>query len=197
MEENNEIMSQYETADQHISVRITPKEKRLFTKWCRENRLTKSQGIRKLITDRLESPEPTQESNNVATNQLNEKVKELQQTVLEIKEQLKKRPKPKEKTWSETAEKIVSYSDDANVIHVPAHRLEKKMLFKDEIAVLIGCSVKTLSNIGKYVTQDGEPIFINKGKIANKGIFDCSGVHSDAFAERFQVFVDWSRLLPK
>ena len=194
MDENNEMEVQFEPATEHISVRITVTEKRMFIKWCRENRLTKSQGIRRLITDRLASPEEKQE----ATSNLSREVEELKRTVREIREQLINKPKPIAKSWTKTFDKVVKEVRlPSDTIEVPVHRLEEKMLFKDEIAVLIGCSVKTLSNIGKYVTQDGEPIFINKGKIANKGIFDCSGVHSDAFAERFQVFVDWSRLLPK
>ena len=193
MDENNEMEVPFEPADQHISVRITTKEKKLFIKWCKELRLSKSQGIRKLIVDRLASPAQKQQ----ATDDLSDEVRELKRAISEIKKQLGSSPKPKPQTWSEVAEKVVKISDDANVIHVPAHRLEEKMLFKDEIAVLIGCSVKTLSNIRKYVDQDGEPIFINKGKVANKGIFDCSGVHADAFAERLQVDVDWSRLQPK
>jgi len=51
IEENNEMEVPFEPADQHISVRITPTEKRIFIKWCIENRLTKSQGIRKLINE--------------------------------------------------------------------------------------------------------------------------------------------------
>ena len=194
MDENNEMEVQFEPATEHISVRITVTEKRMFIKWCRENRLTKSQGIRRLITDRLAPPEEKQE----ATNNLSREVEELKRTVREIREQLINKPKPIAKSWTKTFDKVVKEVRlPSDTIEVPVHRLEEKMLFKDEIAVLIGCSVKTLSNIGKYVTQDGEPIFINKGKIANKGIFDCSGVHADAFAERLQVDVDWSRLLPK
>jgi len=194
MDENNEMEVQFEPATEHISVRITVTEKRMFIKWCRENRLTKSQGIRRLITDRLASPEEKQE----ATSNLSREVEELKRTVREIREQLINKPKPIAKSWTKTFDKVVKEVRlPSDTIEVPVHRLEEKMLFKDEIAVLIGCSVKTLSNIGKYVTQDGEPIFINKGKIANKGIFDCSAVHADAFAERLQVNVDWSRLLPK
>lgn len=194
IEENNELEVHFEPADQHISVRITPTEKRMFIKWCRENRLTKSQGIRRLITDRLATPEKKQE----ATNDITREVEELKKTVREIREQLLSKPKPKPKSWREHLDKVVKAAEPlGDTIEVPAHRLEDKMLFKNEIAVLIGCSVKTLTNIGKYVTQDGEPLFINKGKIANKGIFDCSGVHADAFAERFQVNVDWNRLTPK
>ena len=107
-------------------------------------------------------------------------------------------PKPKPKSWTEHLDKVVKAAEPlGDTIEVPAHRLEDKMLFKNEIAVLIGCSVKTLSNMAKYVTHDGEPIFINKGMIGNKGIFDCSAVHADAFAENLQVNVDWSRLQPK
>ena len=193
MDENNEMEVPFEPADQHISVRITTKEKRLFIKWCKELRISKSQGIRKLIVDRLASPEQIQE----ATDNLTDEIKELKRAISEIRKQIGSSSKPKKQTWSEAAEKVLNISDDAKVIHVPAHRLEEKMLFKDEIAVLIGCSVKTLSNIGKYVTQDGEPIFINVGKVANKGLFDCSRAHADAFAERLQVNVDWSRLQPK
>ena len=194
MDENNEMEVQFEPATEHISVRITVTEKRMFIKWCRENRLTKSQGIRRLITDRLASPEEKQE----ATNNLSKELEELKRSVREIREQFINKPKPIAKSWTKTFDKVVKEVRlPSDTIEVPVHRLEEKMLFKDEIAVLIGCSVKTLSNIGKYVTQDGEPIFINRGKIANKGIFDCSAVHADAFAERLQVDVDWSRLQPK
>tara|TARA_Y100001937_G_scaffold120297_1_gene177320 strand:+ start:747 stop:1331 length:585 start_codon:yes stop_codon:yes gene_type:complete len=194
MEENNEMGVHFEPADQHISVRITPTEKRMFIKWCRENRLTKSQGIRRLITDRLATPEKKQE----ATNDITREVEELKKTVREIREQLLSKPKPIARSWTEPLAKVVKEVEpQGDTIKVPAHRLEKKLLLKSEIAVLIGCSVKTLSNISTYVTQDGEPIFINMGKVANKGVFDCSGVHADAFAERFQVDVDWSRLSPE
>jgi len=194
MEENNEMGVHFEPADQHISVRITPTEKRMFIKWCRENRLTKSQGIRRLITDRLATPEKKQE----ATNDITREVEELKKTVREIREQLLSKPKPIARSWTEPLAKVVKEVEpQGDTIKVPAHRLEKKLLLKSEIAVLIGCSVKTLSNISTYVTQNGEPIFINMGKVANKGVFDCSGVHADAFAERFQVDVDWSRLSPE
>lgn len=194
MEENDEMEVQFEPATEHISVRITVTEKRMFIKWCRENRLTKSQGIRRLITDRLATPEKKQE----ATNDITREVEELKKTVREIREQLLSKPKPIARSWTEPLAKVVKEVEpQGDTIKVPAHRLEKKLLLKSEIAVLIGCSVKTLSNISTYVTQDGEPIFINMGKVANKGVFDCSGVHADAFAERFQVDVDWSRLSPE
>ena len=194
MEENDEMEVLFEPATEHISVRITVTEKRMFIKWCRENRLTKSQGIRRLITDRLATPERKQE----ATNDITREVEELKKTVREIREQLLNKPKPIARSWTEPLAKVVkNVEPQGDAIKVPAHRLEKKLLLKSEIAVLIGCSVKTLSNISQYVTQDGEPIFINMGKIANKGVFDCSGVHADAFAERFQVDVDWSRLSPE
>jgi len=194
MEENDEMEVLFEPATEHISVRITVTEKRMFIKWCRENRLTKSQGIRRLITDRLATPERKQE----ATNDITREVEELKKTVREIREQLLNKPKPIARSWTEPLAKVVkNVEPQGDAIKVPAHRLEKKLLLKSEIAVLIGCSVKTLSNISQYVTQGGEPIFINMGKIANKGVFDCSGVHADAFAERFQVDVDWSRLSPE
>ena len=197
MDENNEMEVPFEPANQHISVRITTKEKKLFIKWCKELRLSKSQGIRKLIVDRLATPEQIQQ----ATDDLTDEIQELKRAISDIKKQIGSKPEPKPISWEDTVEKVleekVEKSDDAKVIYVPAQRLAEKMLFKDEIAVLIDCSVKTLSNMRKYVTQDDEPIFINKGKVGNKGIFDCSGVHADAFAERLQVNVDWSRLLPK
>ena len=38
MDENNEMEVQFEPATEHISVRITVTEKKMFIKWCRENK---------------------------------------------------------------------------------------------------------------------------------------------------------------
>tara|TARA_B100000900_G_C20361109_1_gene626369 strand:- start:392 stop:691 length:300 start_codon:yes stop_codon:yes gene_type:complete len=52
-EEKNKTEIEFEPATEHISVRITAKEKRIFVEWCRKNKMRKSDGIRKLITERL------------------------------------------------------------------------------------------------------------------------------------------------
>jgi chromosome segregation ATPase len=113
MDENNEMEVPFEPADQHISVRITTKEKKLFIKWCKELRLSKSQGIRKLIVDRLASPEQIQE----ATDDLTDEIKALKRAISEIKQQLGNKPQTKLNTWAETAERIIEKPDDANAIY--------------------------------------------------------------------------------
>lgn len=193
MEENNDMEVQFEPATEHISVRITTTEKKMFIKWCRENRLTKSQGIRRLITDRLATPEQIQE----ATDDLTDEIKELKRAVSEIKQQLENKPKPKLQTWSETAERIIEKPDDANVIYVPRERLEKKILIKKEIAVLAGISVSTLGDIGRYTYESGEPVYPKVGVIATRGLYDCSKVSSATYPIQYKVDIDWSRLLPK
>tara|TARA_A100001015_G_C14948566_1_gene695719 strand:+ start:509 stop:1090 length:582 start_codon:yes stop_codon:yes gene_type:complete len=193
MEENNDMEVQFEPATEHISVRITTTEKKMFIKWCRENRLTKSQGIRRLITDRLATPEQIQE----ATDDLTDEIKELKRAVSEIKQQLENKPKPKLQTWSETAERIIEKADDANAIYVPRERLEKKILIKKEIAVLAGISVSTLGDIGRYTYESGEPIYPKVGVIATRGLYDCSKVSNKTYPVQYKVNIDWSRLLPK
>jgi Sec-independent protein translocase protein TatA len=193
MDENNEMEVPFEPADQHISVRITTKEKKLLIKWCKELRLSKSQGIRKLIVDRLASPEQIQE----ATDDLTDEIKELKRAVSEIKQQLENKPKPKLNTWVETAEKIIEKPDDANAIYVPRERLEKKILIKKEIAVLAGISVSTLGDIGRYKYESGEPVYPKVGVIATRGLYDCSKVSGATYPMQYKVDIDWSRLLPK
>jgi len=193
MEENNDMEVQFEPATEHISVRITTTEKKMFIKWCRENRLTKSQGIRRLITDRLATPEQIQE----ATDDLTDEIKELKRAVSEIKQQLENKPKPKLNTWAETAERIIEKPDDANAIYVPRDRLEKKILIKKEIAVLAGISVNTLGDIGRYKYESGEPVYPKVGQIATRGIYDCSKVSNKTYPVQYKVDIDWSRLLPK
>jgi len=184
---------QFEPATEHISVRITTTEKKMFIKWCRENRLTKSQGIRRLITDRLATPEQIQE----ATDDLTDEIKELKRAVSEIKQQLENKPKPKLNTWAETAEKIIEKPDDANTILVPRDRLEKRILVKREIAVLAGISIRTLGDIGRYKYESGEPVYPKVGVIATRGLYDCSKVSSATYPMQYKVDIDWSRLLPK
>jgi Sec-independent protein translocase protein TatA len=193
MEENNDMEVQFEPATEHISVRITTTEKKMFIKWCRENRLTKSQGIRRLITDRLATPEQIQE----ATDDLTDEIKELKRAVSEIKKQLENKPKPKLNTWAETAEKIIEKPDDANTILVPRDRLEKRILVKREIAVLAGISIRTLGDIGRYKYESGEPVYPKVGVIATRGLYDCSKVSSATYPMQYKVDIDWSRLLPK
>ena len=193
MDENNEMEVPFEPADQHISVRITTKEKKLFIKWCKELRLSKSQGIRKLIVDRLASPEQIQE----ATDGLTDEIKELKRAVSEIKQQLGNKPQTKLNTWTETAERIIEKPDDANTIYVPKERLEKKILIKKEIAVLAGISVNTLGDIGRYKYESGEPVYPKVGVIATRGLYDCSKVSSATYPMQYKVDIDWSRLLPK
>jgi hypothetical protein len=193
MDENNEMEVPFEPADQHISVRITTKEKKLFIKWCKELRLSKSQGIRKLIVDRLASPEQIQE----ATDGLTDEIKELKRAVSEIKQQLGNKPQTKLNTWTETAERIIEKPDDANTIYVPKERLEKKILIKKEIAVLAGISVNTLGDIGRYKYESGEPVYPKVGQIATRGIYDCSKVSNETYPVQYKVDIDWSRLLPK
>lgn len=193
MDENNEMEVPFEPADQHISVRITTKEKKLFIKWCKELRLSKSQGIRKLIVDRLASPEQIQE----ATDDLTDEIKELKRAVSEIKQQLGNKPQTKLNTWTETAERIIEKPDDANTIYVPKERLEKKILIKKEIAVLAGISVNTLGDIGRYKYESGEPVYPKVGQIATRGIYDCSKVSNETYPVQYKVDIDWSRLLPK
>jgi hypothetical protein len=193
MDENNEMEVPFEPADQHISVRITTKEKKLFIKWCKELRLSKSQGIRKLIVDRLASPEQIQE----ATDGLTDEIKELKRAVSEIKQQLGNKPQTKLNTWTETAERIIEKPDDANTIYVPKERLEKKILIKKEIAVLAGISVNTLGDIGRYKYESGEPVYPKVGQIATRGIYDCTKVSNETYPVQYKVDIDWSRLLPK
>jgi hypothetical protein len=193
MDENNEMEVPFEPADQHISVRITTKEKKLLIKWCKELRLSKSQGIRKLIVDRLASPEQIQE----ATDDLTDEIKELKRAVSEIKQQLGNKPQTKLNTWTETAERIIEKPDDANTIYVPKERLEKKILIKKEIAVLAGISVNTLGDIGRYKYESGEPVYPKVGQIATRGIYDCSKVSNETYPVQYKVDIDWSRLLPK
>ena len=193
MDENNEMEVPFEPADQHISVRITTKEKKLFIKWCKELRLSKSQGIRKLIVDRLASPEQIQE----ATDGLTDEIKELKRAVSEIKQQLGNKPQTKLNTWTETAQRIIEKPDDANAIYVPRERLEKKILIKKEIAVLAGISVNTLGDIGRYKYESGEPVYPKVGQIATRGIYDCSKVSNETYPVQYKVDIDWSRLLPK
>ena len=193
MDENNEMEVPFEPADQHISVRITTKEKKLFIKWCKELRLSKSQGIRKLIVDRLASPEQIQET----TDGLTDEIKELKRAVSEIKQQLGNKPQTKLNTWTETAERIIEKPDDANTIYVPKERLEKKILIKKEIAVLAGISVNTLGDIGRYKYESGEPVYPKVGQIATRGIYDCSKVSNETYPVQYKVDIDWSRLLPK
>jgi len=193
MDENNEMEVPFEPADQHISVRITTKEKKLFIKWCKELRLSKSQGIRKLIVDRLASPEQIQE----ATDGLTDEIKELKRAVSEIKQQLGNKPQTKLNTWTETAQRIIEKPDDANAIYVPKERLEKKILIKKEIAVLAGISVNTLGDIGRYKYESGEPVYPKVGQIATRGIYDCSKVSNETYPVQYKVDIDWSRLLPK
>ena len=193
MDENNEMEVPFEPADQHISVRITTKEKKLLIKWCKELRLSKSQGIRKLIVDRLASPEQVQE----ATDDLTDEIKALKRAVSEIKQQLGNKPKPKLNTWTETAERIIENPDDANVIYVPRERLEKKILIKKEIAILAGISVSTLGDIGRYKYESGEPVYPKVGVIATRGLYDCSKISSATYPVQYKVDIDWSRLLPK
>ena len=193
MDENNEMEVPFEPADQHISVRITTKEKKLFIKWCKELRLSKSQGIRKLIVDRLASPKQIQE----ATDGLTDEIKELKRAVSEIKQQLGNKPQTKLNTWTETAERIIEKPDDANTIYVPKERLEKKILIKKEIAVLAGISVNTLGDIGRYKYESGEPVYPKVGQIATRGIYDCSKVSNETYPVQYKVDIDWSRLLPK
>lgn len=193
MEENNDMEVQFEPATEHISVRITTTEKKMFIKWCRENRLTKSQGIRRLITDRLATPEQIQE----ATDDLTDEIKELKRAISEIKEQIGNKPEPKLQTWSEAAEKIVVKSDDANVIYVPAERLAKKILNKREIAILANISVKTLGDINRYKYESGEPVYPKVSVLNNRGIYDCSKISSATYPVQYKVDIDWSRLLPK
>ena len=193
MDENNEMEVPFEPADQHISVRITTKEKKLFIKWCKELRLSKSQGIRKLIVDRLASPEQIQE----ATDDLTDEIKALKRAISEIKQQLGNKPQTKLNTWAETAERIIEKPDDANAIYVPRDRLEKKILIKKEIAVLAGISVNTLGDIGRYKYESGEPVYPKVGQIATRGIYDCSKVSNETYPVQYKVDIDWSRLLPK
>ena len=193
MDENNEMEVPFEPADQHISVRITTKEKRLFIKWCKELRLSKSQGIRKLIVDRLASPEQIQE----ATDDLTDEIKALKRAISEIKQQLGNKPQTKLNTWTETAERSIEKSDDANAIYVPRDRLEKKILIKKEIAVLADISVNTLGDIGRYKYESGEPVYPKVGQIATRGIYDCSKVSNETYPVQYKVDIDWSRLLPK
>lgn len=193
MDENNEMEVPFEPADQHISVRITTKEKKLFIKWCKELRLSKSQGIRKLIVDRLASPEQIQE----ATDDLTDEIKALKRAISEIKQQLGNKPQTKLNTWAETAERIIKKPDDANAIYVPRDRLEKKILIKKEIAVLAGISVNTLGDIGRYKYESGEPVYPKVGQIATRGIYDCSKVSNETYPVQYKVDIDWSRLLPK
>ena len=193
MDENNEMEVPFEPADQHISVRITTKEKKLLIKWCKELRLSKSQGIRKLIVDRLASPEQVQE----ATDDLTDEIKALKRAVSEIKQQLGNKPKPKLNTWTETAERIIENPDDANVIYVPRERLEKKILIKKEIAILAGISVSTLGDIGRYKYESGEPVYPKVGVIATRGLYDCSKISNTTYPIQYKVDIDWSRLLPK
>ena len=193
MDENNEMEVQFEPATEHISVRITTTEKKMFIKWCRENRLTKSQGIRRLITDRLATPEQIQE----ATDDLTDEIKELKRAVSEIKQQLENKPKPKLNTWVETAEKIIVKSDDANTIMVSKDRLDKKHLVKREIAVLAGISISTLGDIGRYKYESGEPVYPKVGVIGTRGLYDCSKVSNETYPMQYKVDIDWSRLLPK
>ncbi len=193
MDENNEMEVPFEPADQHISVRITTKEKRLFIKWCKELRLSKSQGIRKLIVDRLASPEQIQE----ATDDLTDEIKALKRAISEIKQQLGNKPQTKLNTWTETAERSIEKSDDANAIYVPRDRLEKKILIKKEIAVLADISLHTLGDIGRYKYESGEPVYPKVGQIATRGVYDCSKVSSATYPIQYKVDIDWSRLLPK
>ena len=193
MDENNEMEVPFEPADQHISVRITTKEKKLFIKWCKELRLSKSQGIRKLIVDRLASPEQIQET----TDGLTDEIKELKRAVSEIKQQLGNKPQTKLNTWTETAQRIIEKPDDANAIYVPRERLEKKILIKKEIAVLAGISVSTLGDIGRYKYESGEPVYPKVGVIATRGLYDCSKVSNATYPIQYKVDIDWSRLLPK
>jgi hypothetical protein len=193
MDENNEMEVPFEPADQHISVRITTKEKKLLIKWCKELRLSKSQGIRKLIVDRLASPEQIQE----ATDDLTDEIKELKRAVSEIKQQLGNKPQTKLNTWTETAQRIIEKPDDANAIYVPRERLEKKILIKKEIAVLAGISVSTLGDIGRYKYESGEPVYPKVGVIATRGLYDCSKVSNATYPIQYKVDIDWSRLLPK
>ena len=193
MDENNEMEVQFEPATEHISVRITVTEKKMFVKWCRENRLTKSQGIRRLITDRLASPEQVQQ----ATDDLTDEIQALKRAVSEIKQELGNKPKPKLNTWTETAVRIIEKSDDANTIYVPRERLEKKILTKREIAVLANISIKTLGDINRYKYESGEPVYPKVGDIGNRGIYDCSKVSNETYPIQYKVDIDWSRLLPK
>lgn len=193
MEENNDMEVQFEPATEHISVRITVTEKKMFIKWCRENRLTKSQGIRRLITDRLATPEQIQE----ATDDLTDEIKELKRAVSEIKQQLENKPKPKLNTWSEALEDIIEKPDDTNTIMVSKDRLDKKHLVKKEIAVLAGISISTLGDIGRYKYESGEPIYPKVGVIGTRGLYDCSKVSSATYPMQYKVDIDWSRLLPK
>jgi len=84
-EEKNKMEIEFDPATEHISVRITAKEKRVFVKWCRENKMRKSEGIRKLITERLLN---TGEEEN-----LTEDVKKLKQDLEELKDLIEKKLK--------------------------------------------------------------------------------------------------------
>lgn len=189
MEEINEMDAHFEPADQHISVRITSSEKRKFIQWCRDNRLSKSQGIRKLITDRLIKPEKVEK----ATSDITHELEELKRAISEIKTQLKEKPKQEEKSWGQVLDEVLV----EKVEKVPANRLAKKQLNKQEIATLTGFSVKTLANMKRYVYDSGEEIFPFIAKVNNKGIYDCSKVTAETFPERFQVDINWDRLEAK
>lgn len=197
MDENNEIEVPFEPADQHISVRITTKEKKLFIKWCKELRLSKSQGIRKLIVDRLARPEQIQQ----ATNDLTDEIQELKRAISDIKKQIGSKPEPKPISWEDTVEKVleekVKKSDDANAIYVPKDRLEKRILTKREIAVLADISIKTLGDINRYRYESGEPVYPKVGEIGTRGLYDCSKVNSNTYPIQYKVNIDWSRLQPK
>lgn len=100
------------------------------------------------------------------------------------------------KTSSKSLE-TKSTPTDSNEIKVPADRLADKHLNKKEIAVLLGISLATLSNIKRYTTESGEQLFKPLGKINNVGYYDCSEVNPDNIPDRFKMNIDWGRLKPK
>lgn len=181
-----------EKVNQVISLKVTESEKKALDKYCRNVRLSKSSAIRDFIRrgtgmipiqKKIEDlkPEEFKETLSPVILDLYRRIEALESKSARVK------PDKKESDRKE----------DENTIEVPFNRLADKHLNKKEIAILAGISLSTLSNIKRYTTESGEQLFKPLGKINNVGYYDCSEIHPDNIPDRFQMNIDWGRLVSK
>lgn len=185
-----------EKVNQVISLKVTLTEKIALEKYCRNVRLSKSSAIRDFI--RRGTGVIPDKVTGISSEKFNETlspiIKELYKEVKKLDYRLNRIEVGK--TSSKSLE-TKSTPTDSNEIKVPADRLADRHLNKKEIAVLLGISLSTLSNIKRYTTESGEQLFKPLGKINNVGYYDCSEIYPDNIPDRFKMNIDWGRLKAK
>jgi len=185
-----------EKVNQVISLKVTLTEKIALERYCRNVRLSKSSAIRDFI--RRGTGVIPDKVTGISSEKFNETlspiIKELYKEVKKLDYRLNRIEVGKTSLKSLETK---STPTDSNEIKVPADRLADRHLNKKEIAVLLGISLSTLSNIKRYTTESGEQLFKPLGKRNNVGYYDCSEVYPDNIPDKFKMNIDWGRLKAK